>query len=137
MAKPGVRFIRVNGRIVPIKDKSPSAAQMKKNYDKHGDGANQAARIDSKYEMKSQKGTGAYVVPSLAGIAGVGAGVMLKNKFLAGAGLGLALGSGIAANIKIKKNAKRLEKARQREYVRTFGMDSEGNKPSRSKTGLK
>lgn len=126
-----VRFIRVNGRVVPIKGKGgPSKAQRQKNYNKYGDGANQASRIDAKYDAKASKGTTAYGVAS---VAGLGAALFAKNKFVKAGGAALALGAAALGHRKAKKQRSKVESSRQKEYVKTFGTDSDGNRPQKRK----
>lgn len=132
MADPNVRFIRVNGRVIPIKSKDPSKAQLKKNYNKYGDGANQASRIDEKYEKKAKKGTGAHSAVAVAGLAGAYLG--RKNKFAVAAGIGATFAAGIMAKRKQNQNRMKHEASRQREYVKTFGVDSEGNRPTKRRS---
>jgi hypothetical protein len=123
-----VRFIRVNGRVVPIRDKDPSKAKQERNYKKRGDAANQAAHIDSKYAAKAFNSSPAARNFSIAGAVGITGGVLAGGKKgLAAGGLGaLAVVAGAIAG---KRAEKRFAKAKEREYVRTFGVTSEGKRP--------
>jgi hypothetical protein len=134
-----VRFIRVNGRVVPIRDKDPSRAQMKKNYDKHGDGANQAAAIDAKYRRKHEKKVNRAALPgAIVGAAGViGALKFKSSKSRIASGLVGAAAIAVS-NIKSRsvKKSRSSEVSREREYVRKFGTTSDGSRPSKNKSGV-
>lgn len=43
----------------------------------------------------------------------------------------------VAGHMASNKSKKSNAKAREREYVRTFGTTSDGSRPSKNKTGLK
>lgn len=131
-SKSGVRFIRVRGRVVPIKDKDPSAGTRSKNYKKYGDGGRQSSRIDDKYEKKARKGTMGY---ELAAVGGIGTALFTKGKTAMIAG-GVGLAAAALGVLKYRKNAKKSAISKEREYVRTFGTDSNGKKPSKNKTGI-
>jgi hypothetical protein len=127
-----VRFIRVNGRVVPIKDKGPSKKKLKSNYARHGDAANQASRIDAKYEKKAQGGKAGLAFAATSGIAatyGLIGTNSLKRKVAA---LGVASVAGIAGHIRQSRRKKKFAVAKEREYVRAFGVTSDGETPMRS-----
>lgn len=128
----GVKFIRVNGRVVPIKDKGPTKKQIEKNYKKHGDGARQASAIDEKYNKKASKGVNGLAG---AGVASAAAGYFVGGK--KGMVLG-ALGAAalLLANRKKRKNEKNLNYLKEKEYVRKLGMTSEGQRPSKNKSSV-
>lgn len=130
-----VRFIRVNGRVVPIKDKDPSAAQRKKNYKKEGDGARQASNIEAKYAAKGYNTSKAAKALGFAGVAGVGYSLLTNGKKSA-IGLGVGIASIVGSSIAAKRNQKKYDVQKEREYVRKFGMTSEGKKPKKTKTGV-
>lgn len=136
MADSGVRFIRVNGRVVPIKGKNangPSKAQASKNYKKYGDGANQAARIDAKYTKRAERKG---FVGGVVGAAGLIGAVTLKSKKAAAlsglAGLAGIIGGGMAQRGQWKKD----QASREKDYVKSFGMTSSGKRPSKNKSGV-
>jgi hypothetical protein len=134
-----VRFIKVKGRIVPIdanKYKGPSKAQKMKNYEKYGDGANQAARIDAKYAEKGFNTSKTAKAFTAVGLAGFGLGVLTKGK-LSAAGFGGGAASFIAASVAAKKNQKKYDVKREKEYIKTFGTTSDGNKPFKTKKAAK
>lgn len=129
MADPEVRFIRKNGRVIPIRSKDPSKGQMQKNYKKKGDGANQASIIEEKYEKKARKkgAAGGYV--AAAGTLGALAGHVLKSKktMLASAAIGIV--GAIAGHRASSKQRQKDEGSRENSYVKAFGMGSEGQRP--------
>jgi hypothetical protein len=135
------RFIRVKGRVVPIKAKDakgPSAAQRKKNYSKYGDGANQASRIDQKYEKKAKKAGEKGGYAALAGGAGAFAAHKLGKGSKAGklgvaAGLGLAVAGIISGHVAAKRSREKNAVSREKDYVKAFGTTSDGSKPSKTR----
>ena len=131
--KKNVRFIRKNGKVIPIKSKDPSRKTRERNYKKYGDGANQAARIDDKYRKKAQKGTGEFQVGAVAGIlGGVGASSLGKGK-LSAALFALGFGSAVAGKRAESRNMKKLQRRKEEDYVRSFGMSTEGQRPQRTR----
>lgn len=129
------RFIRVNGRIVPIKDKDPSKSKMKKNYKKYGDGANQASRIDAKYAAKKYNASGAAKAVGFGSAMAAGGALLTRGKTSLKFALAAATGV-VAANVLANRAGKKYDVQREREYVRTFGMDSQGNRPKKNKSGV-
>lgn len=135
--KGETRFIRKNGKVIPIKAKDPSKRQMDRNYRKYGDGANQAARIDAKYDRRASnaaKKEGLFAATGLG--AAFGFAHFGKNK--------LAIASGAAGLVaaalghrKQSKQRKRDMVAKENEYVATFGMGTEGRYPKKTRKAAK
>ena len=134
MASNGVRFIRVNGRIVPIKEKDPTKKQLAKNYNKYGDGANQASRIDDKYNKKATKAGTAGGVVGAAGLIGAALG---KNKKFKIAAAAIGVGGILYGNFKASRVKEKTAVSREKEYIKAFGMTSAGVRPSATKKGAK
>jgi hypothetical protein len=125
----------VNGKVIPIKDKDPSSQQIKKNYKKFGDGANQSSRIESKYATKGFNTSKTAKFLSGAGALSMIGGFLTKGK-KSGALFGAGFASVVGASIAGKKNQKKYDVLKEKEYVRTFGTTSDGKRPSKNKTGV-
>lgn len=129
-----MKFIRKNGRIIPIDDdaKKPSKKQMDKNYKKHGDGANQSAKIMQKYKDKAEKSVG-FGVRAMTGALALGtlaSSLIPKKPNLAISG-SLALGTFASyayGRNKINDNLKKNESNIESDHVRAFGVGSAGEK---------
>lgn len=132
------RFIRKNGKIIPIYAKDPSRAQMNKNYKKHGDGANQASRIDAKYEKRAVNNKRAKLTGAAAATAFIGGiAADVKGRPLLGASLfALGLGAAIVGHRAQRKQRSKDAGKRENDYVRTFGTGSDGEKPFRKRRRL-
>ena len=127
--KGKMRFIRKNGRIIPIKENGPSDKQKISNYKKHGDGANQASRIEHKINAKAtDKKVIAAGFASIAGLLGSTIAADRGSVKGAIAGSALFLGASIYGHARKRKNLENLQTKKENEYVKAFGVGSDGEK---------
>lgn len=130
-----MKFIKKNGRIIPINDdaKKPSKKQMDKNYKKYGDGANQSARIMSKYEKKADLIAGKFEKAAIVGILGGGLSYLYGGKKTGLALMGIGAFSAGVGHSKRADYMKKNESNIESDHVRAFGVGSAGEKVQQMK----